>query len=177
MSETLPFFKYHPNPLQTESIKVSDETCLCCDQKRGYLYNSSLYTRQKIDGSVCPWCIADGSAAKKFEGAFSDNFNLIENRIQDKIIDEVTKRTPSYNSWQQEVWLTHCQDACAFYGDVDAREIKNLDEETFQRFRFESEMKEDVLKSIIESYPYGSTCIYKFVCLHCGERKYHLDFS
>lgn len=177
MSEDLPFFKYHPNPLKTESVKVSDESCICCQKQRGYIYNSSIYTAQKISGSVCPWCISDGSAAEMFDATFSDDYMLLEEGISEEIVNEVTKRTPSYNSWQQEVWLTHCKDVCEFHGDVSEQEIKNLDEETFQRFRFESEMKEEVLKSIIENYPFGSACIYKFVCRHCGEVKYHLEFS
>ena len=176
MPEELPFFKYHPNPIETGSIKVSQDDCICCNEKRGFIYQSSIYTKLNLSGSVCPWCIADGRAAEKFEAVFSDDYPLFENKIPDEIISEVVERTPGFNTWQQEVWLSHCKDACEFHGDVSEQEIKNIDEETFQRFRFESEMKEEDLRGIIENYPY-SVCIYKFVCRHCGEVKYQLDFT
>ncbi len=176
MSESLPYFKYHPNPIETENIKPSEDSCICCEQKRGYTYEASIYTSEDLERSVCPWCIANGSAAEKFDATFSDGYALVENGISEEIIEEVTKRTPSYISWQQEVWLTHCKDVCEFHGDADEEEIRNFDAETFQRFCFENEIKDEVGELILKNYQKGGNpAIYKFICRHCCEVKHHFD--
>jgi hypothetical protein len=36
---SLPTFRYHPDPIATGSIIASDETCLCCEQERGYKFS------------------------------------------------------------------------------------------------------------------------------------------
>jgi uncharacterized protein len=176
MSENLPFFKYHPNPIETGNVIASEDICLCCNQKRGYIYQSSIYTPQDLDGSVCPWCIANGSAAKKFEATFSDDYILVESGISDDIIEEVTKRTPSYISWQQEVWLIHCKDVCEFHGDAEEKETKNLDTDTIRTFCFENEIKDEVGDLTLKNYQKGGNpAIYKFVCRHCNEVKLYFD--
>src|SRR5260221_13258141 len=115
---TLPEFKYHPNPLETGSIKESDNNCrCCCEQKRGFMYVGSVYAIEDLDDCICPWCIADGSAADKFDASFADDLNLIKAGVSLEIIHEVTGRNPGYISWQAEYWEAHCEDACEFHGD------------------------------------------------------------
>jgi uncharacterized protein CbrC (UPF0167 family) len=114
----IPAFRYHPDPIGTGSIKASDVVCRCCGQKRGFIYAGSVYARDPLRDSICPWCIADGAAAAKFDAMFSDDTPLAEANLSGEIIDEVTLRTPGYNSWQQEVWLSCCEDACEYHGDA-----------------------------------------------------------
>ena len=45
------------------------------------------------------------------------------------LLQEVCERTPSYHSWQQEQWLVHCDQPCAFVGYTDHTEIKQLEQE------------------------------------------------
>lgn len=47
----------------------SDEQCECCGETRGYKYTGSVYSRTTVD-VLCPWCIADGSAAEMFDASF-----------------------------------------------------------------------------------------------------------
>lgn len=35
MSEPLPTFKYHPDPVKSGSIQESETECLCCERQRG----------------------------------------------------------------------------------------------------------------------------------------------
>lgn len=176
MSEELPFFKYHPNPIETENIKASEDVCLCCNRKRGFIYQASIYTKLDLEGSVCPWCISDGSAAEKFEAVFSDDYPLIKNEITEEIIREVVERTPGFITWQQEVWLTHCKDVCEFHGDLSKKEAKELDESAIKKFCVENHLNEDDGKEIIQYYEKGGNpAIYKFVCRHCGEIKLYTD--
>src|SRR5690348_13816236 len=102
---SLPAFLYHPDPIATGSVKPSDVVCRCCCQARGHIYTASVYAPVTLRDCICPWCIADGSASGKFDAMFSDGHPLAEAGVPDEVVEEVTKRTPGYNSWQQEVWL------------------------------------------------------------------------
>lgn len=177
MPESLPFFKYHPNPVETENIKVSEDICLCCNQNRGYIYQASIHTKLRLNGSVCPWCIADGSAAKKFDATFTD-CGFIKT-ISEEIKEELSKRTPGYICWQVNVWSFHCDDACEFHGDVSEDEVRSFDEETFLRFCDDNFLDEENGKEMISQYyeyP-GNPAIYKFVCRHCQDVSFYMDMS
>src|SRR5947207_6887785 len=91
---TLPTFRYHPDPIATGSVKPSDKECRSCGEARGYIYTSSVYAEESLDEEICPWCIADGSAAEKFDASFCDANPLAEADVPDHIIEEVTMRTP-----------------------------------------------------------------------------------
>ena len=82
----LPTFRYHPDPIATGSVKVSDAVCRCCEQTRGYIYAASVYARDSRRDSICPWCIADGSAARKLEAMFSDDDPLAQAGVPDEVI-------------------------------------------------------------------------------------------
>ncbi len=82
----LPKFKYHPDPIKTGAFVKSDKTCESCSTNRGYIYTGSIYCTQNVN-SICPWCISDGSAAKKFKATFlSDAPPRIEIKIKKKKI-------------------------------------------------------------------------------------------
>ncbi|MBZ2408973.1 CbrC family protein [Streptomyces sp. L06] len=116
----LPFFRYHPDPVATGSVRASTRTCACCGRARGWVYTATFYTAQEIDGPLCPWCIADGSAAARFTGEFTDSYGL--DGVSRAVLHEVTRRTPGFSAWQDPHWLTHCEDAAAFLGEAGYRE-------------------------------------------------------
>ncbi|MEU5522663.1 CbrC family protein [Streptomyces sp. NPDC047860] len=116
MSADLPFFRYHPDPLATGSIRAAAETCACCKRARGWIYTAAFYTAQDVGGQFCPWCIADGSAAERFGGDFTDSYGL--DGVSEDVVHEVTRRTPGFRAWQDPRWLVHCEDAAAFVGEV-----------------------------------------------------------
>ena len=174
----IPGFRYHPNPIATGNVEPSDTVCISCGQNRGYIYTGPVYAKGNLRESICPFCIADGSAAKKYNAIFSDDYPLIKVGISEEIIDEVTKRTPGYISWQQEVWLTCCEDACEFHGDAPKSELRNLDEETLERFLSEIEWSAEEWKEFVPHYEPGcNPAIYKFKCRHCKLTHYGMDFN
>jgi uncharacterized protein CbrC (UPF0167 family) len=73
---SLPEFRYHPDPIATGSIKSSDATCVCCEQRRGFIYTCNTYCEDELVEALCPWCIADGSAINMFGATFSDDHPL-----------------------------------------------------------------------------------------------------
>lgn len=51
--------------------------------------------------------------------SIQNEVNILKNNLL-----EICERTPSYISWQQEVWLTHCNEPCAFIGYANSEIIK-----------------------------------------------------
>jgi len=171
----LPIFKYHPDPLATGAVKRSDVVCECCGQARGFVYTSHLYCAEEVE-AICPWCIADGSAAEKFRGMFCDDSPLIEAGLSEDIIDEVCHRTPCFNSWQQQVWLSCCNDACEFHGDVPAAELVGMDNEAVATAFQGGRLSLSQVEKLKRYYrPGGNPAIYKWVCRHCGKVQYDDD--
>ena len=173
----LPKFEYHPNPIATGAVKSSDEICECCDKARGYVYNSTLYAEDEVE-AICPWCISDGSAAKKFNGMFSADYPLRAGGIPSDVIATVCERTPGYNSWQQEEWQIHCGDACEFHGDAEKKELLSLQDEALQHFLKKEMIKSEVWQEILEHYEKGGNpAVYKFKCHKCSEYIFTMDFT
>jgi uncharacterized protein CbrC (UPF0167 family) len=173
----LPAFKYHPDPIATGAIKQSEAICDCCTKSRGYIYTSNLYCAAEVE-AICPWCIADGSAAKKFQGLFCDDSPLAEAGLSEEIIDEVSHRTPGFNSWQQEVWLSCCTDACEFHGDASLEDIKGMNIDAFQKAFHGAKVSESDFNEFKRHYQPGENpAIYKWVCRHCRKIIYYADFT
>jgi uncharacterized protein len=174
----LPTFRYHPNPIATGNVKQSDMTCQCCGKTLGYVYTGSVYGPAALRNSICPWCIADGLVAKKFKAFFCDGESLARAGLHETVIEEVTKRTPGYVSWQQGVWLCCCQDACEFHGDAPREELMAVTAETLAMILSAWKWKEKYWKDFVEHYqPGGNPAVYKFVCRHCYKPRYGVDFT
>jgi uncharacterized protein len=175
MATILPRFKYHPDPVATGAFKVSDAICECCGKARGYAYVADVYAIEDVE-SVCPWCIADGSLERKYDATLNDGHPLHLAGLPSKIIDEVTRRTPGYLSWQQDSWIVCCNDACEFHGDAPVDEIRALDEPGLAALSAESGFSIADLRDIVHHYQQGgSPAFYKFVCRHCSRVSYNGD--
>lgn len=118
----LPGFPYHPDPLASGSVEKSEAVCRCCGKARGFVYTGPAYCEEELDDALCPWCVADGSAHKKFDATFADE-NGFADGMPAKAAKEIAQRTPGFNSWQSEQWLVCCGDACAFIEPAGHKEI------------------------------------------------------
>jgi uncharacterized protein CbrC (UPF0167 family) len=171
----IPHFTYHPDPLATGMFKHKSASCPCCEKTTPFVYAQKPYCADEVE-DLCPWCIADGSAAKKFGAVFSDGRPLIKAGLKQAIVDEVVHRTPGYISWQQDSWLACCEDACEFHGDLKKEELPSLPPDTVAEFRSKNRVDDRIWTNLVAKYqPGGSPAIYKFVCRHC--RKIHLGFD
>ena len=165
----LPQFRYYPDPVGTGAFEEGEEkTCPCCGKKSTVYYSTMPYCVENVE-NLCPLCISNGEAAKKYDATFVQDAEW--NGEPDKEKDEeLFRRTPGYISWQGEYWLSCCDDYCAYLGTVGTRELKAMDiaDEVFEEYEARNEF-EDVKEYLVKD---GSLCGYLFRCLHCG--KYHL---
>jgi len=121
--EEIPEFQYFPDPIGAGSIVRKNAICMCCGYERRFFYTGPIYCRENVD-MVCPWCIADGSAAKKWSAEFNDVDGHVVSSVPLEIVDLISKRTPGYSSWQSNRWLFTHSDAMIFHGEV--AEVRTL---------------------------------------------------
>jgi len=176
---TLPDFRYHPDPIRSGSIVASSESCRCCGQSRGYFYDAPVYTEAALEGGLCPWCIADGSAHRQFAATFVDS-EAFGDGTPEAAVEEIMQRTPGYSAWQSEHWPACCGDATAFLMPAGIKEVR----EHFP------EWEGSVLGYIV--YGMGISggaatrllgsldrnagpTVYLFRCLSCEEPHFHID--
>ena len=172
-TDGLPFFRFHPDPIDTESIVESDAECSVCKRKTGYIYEGPFYCIR--GGRICPWCIASGKAAAKYDGEFQDIYH-VESGIPENELDELVHRTPGYSGWQQERWLVHCGSPCAFIGYVFWDDIEDqlgqfidIEKDCEQHWGWDIDTLSSRLR---EGFSYQG---YLFKCIHCGGYRLHID--
>jgi uncharacterized protein CbrC (UPF0167 family) len=177
----LPKFKYSPNAYKIDVFKEEEGECSICNQQRSLKYTSSFYSVDE-PAYICPWCIADGSAAREYEGEFNDaggverpleyDSNKAVKASFDTQVIEIAERTPSYVSWQQEVWLSHCNEPCAFMDYADSKAIQPILhelEDDINNAGYDTTLITEHLSK------QGSLVGYLFKCLHCGTHRLHID--
>jgi hypothetical protein len=177
MTESLPAFRYHPDPLASGSVQAATVDCLACGEQRSYVYVGPVYAEGEYSGKFCPWCIADGTAATTLDAEFTDVGSGVPPEIAASVLDEISHRTPRFDSWRQDHWLYHCGDACAFLGPVGRPELERFpdvlemlvhENDSLGWSESESRMYVDALDAE------GEATAYLFRCLVCGM---HLAFS
>ncbi len=174
----LPTFRYHPDPLGTGVIQLSDAECKCCGHSRGYIYTGPVYAVEILDDSLCPWCIADGTAAEKFDATFTDTESLFYAKLPAEVVENVASRTPGFTAWQSEQWPSCCNDACAFLGDAQRTDLESMGSTAHQVLVTGWKLTEEDFADMIENYePGGSPALYKFQCLHCHTNHFYADLD
>ena len=124
--------------------------------------------------SVCPWCIADGSAHAKFDASFADDACVGGgewDEVPEAVVAEVAFRTPGFSAWQQERWWSHCGDAAAFLGRAGKRELLAFGPEAVKAIQEstgldDGEEWEEFLEALDKE---GSPTAYIFRCTQCGK--------
>ena len=170
----IPIFRFHSDPIKSGVIKKENTICPVCKKQRSYKYIGPFYSAEDVEG-ICPWCIADGTAAKKYDGEFQDGAS-IEAKIDKNLLEELIFKTPGYVGWQQEQWLVHCNAPCVFIEYVGWKEIehleKELNEDIINQFTQYGLTKEEFSKRLING---GSLQGYLFRCVKCGQLRLTTD--
>ncbi|MBF5007547.1 CbrC family protein [Diaphorobacter sp. NR2-3-3-1] len=164
----LPVFRYHPDPVASGSIEQNNTlVCPCCEMRTGWVYVSEPYGPGRQPPHLCPWCIADGSAARKYGSSFAGD---IEGVVPPAVAQEVDRCTPGFIAWQTERWLTHCGDAAAFIGPVGWDTLQQFPDA--QASVLNDGCSESTLPLITRE---GDLTAYLFKCLHCGTHLAYAD--
>lgn len=190
--EALPTFRYHPDPVATGAFDRIGRRCVVCDRERGWSYVFGTYGEDDLRDDVCPWCIADGSAAERFDVVFTevapDASGAAGAEVADRsavaqrraVIDEIERRTPGFSGWQTEQWLFHCDDAAAFLGPVGWEQVEEHPDavDDLRRRIAGWGMEPDDVEAVIGSLDVdGSATGYLFRCLHCGVHLAYADMD
>ncbi|HEV3395918.1 MAG TPA: CbrC family protein [Xanthobacteraceae bacterium] len=169
----LPKFKYFPDPVATGDIVKSDAVCECCGKAQGYVYAGIVYTDEEDCDSLCPWCIADGSAHKKLGATFIDEDAVggygSWDSVPKKVSAEITQRTPAFSSWQATQWWTHCRDAAQFLGPVGRKELEAVGPDAVAGIKANSDLTDsewDAMYADLDKD--GSPTAYLFRCSKCN---------
>lgn len=183
----LPSFQYYADPAAQHVFEVCTQACECCGQAKGIRYTGPFYSIGEHE-QFCPDCIADGSAARKFDGQFNDivvewenddgSMELVDESAKNvaaDVLDELLKRTPGYSSWQGNIWMFHCDDGCVFHGEADHSDVTNPSPETVQHWENQNGEK---WSSWMKPEKIGmSVSAYKFACRHCELVLFHWDMD
>jgi uncharacterized protein len=178
---TLPRFRYHPHPLDTGSITESDVECARCGKERGFIYTGPVYAEGDFENALCPWCIADGSAARSLGATFVDSKAFADD-TPDAVIAEISERTPGFAAWQAEEWPSCCGDATAFLGPLGIAEVRarhrELEGFVLSQIIYGLGISRAAAIHVLESLRRdASPTAYLFTCLHCGEPQVHVDHT
>jgi uncharacterized protein len=179
VTEPVPTFRYHPDPVGTRTVVADDIVCGVCEQPRGWSYIGPYYTpdlHYEAGDPLCPWCIADGRAARIWQATFIAPTDLSAQARADMTTDalaELESRTPAYNCLQQERWLDHDGEAAAYQGEIGADEYVALPAAAQAAVRVAAgddprrPLADD--DAVLELRADGNgPAVYLFRCLHCG---------
>lgn len=177
--EALPTFRYHPDPLASGSVALRRRKCRCCGRVRGAVYEGPVYAEEDLDGRLCPWCIADGSAAARFDASFVDDEDL-EEGIPAAAARELGERTPGFAAWDRGLWLACCGDATAFVGPAGIAEVRAgcrevegmLMSDLVHRLGISGGLAVRTLEALTRG---GSPTVMLFRCLACRSARGYVD--
>ncbi|MCU1499553.1 MAG: hypothetical protein JWM47_3506 [Acidimicrobiales bacterium] len=176
----LPAFRYHPDPVATGAFDARAGACRCCGERRGWVYAVTPYAQEDLRDALCPWCVADGSAANRFAATFTELGEHIPAGIPATVLDELAHRTPGFSAWQQERWLFHCDDGAAFLGAAGWAQLEAHPDAVAAllvqaaSWGFTGEDAEAFVGSLDVD---GASTAYLFRCLHCGTHLAYADLD
>ena len=178
MSTPLPHFRFHPDPLQSGCITDADLVCGVCDRARGYIYAGNCYVEEEFEGDVCPWCIADGSAHRRFGMTFHE-FTL-KPGTDLAIVDEIEERTPGLASFHPVEWPWCCGLPMAYLEPAGHEQIvarhATLATTLVPQLATDHGISREQAQALFDSLQRDeSPCAHVFRCLTCATLRAQID--
>ncbi|MCC7064395.1 MAG: CbrC family protein [Planctomycetes bacterium] len=180
MSSALPKFRFHPEPLLSGAIETSDAECGVCGQTRGFVYAGPCYVEDDFDAQLCPWCIADGSAHRKFGVTFHEL--ELPPEIEVEVLDEIEERTPGITSFNPVEWPVCCKAPMAYLEPAGKKEIQKrhakLPPALVAQMAEEFELPPAEAQQLFDSLQRDeSPCAHIFRCAACEAVRAQIDFD
>lgn len=122
MSAQLPTFRFHPDPIASGSVVISEKACSVCEKVRGYIYTGPTYCEEEIEEAICPWCLADGSAHTALDAVFHD-VTFADATTADEMA-EIEERTPGFATFNPIQWPSCCDLPMAYIEPAGVSEIR-----------------------------------------------------
>lgn len=169
----LPAFEYFFDPYGHHAFIQEDMLCDCCSAVSSYHHVALSNLDDGDEVHICPACVADGSAAKKFDLVF----NEIDEDVSPAVRDIIEHKTPGISSWQQQSWEVHCKDACIYLGQADAQDLANASNSNKASWMDDFGRSVDDWEQFIEGRPNEDFVVDKYQCRHCGETVLVYDLS
>ena len=138
------------------------------------VYTGPVYAADDLSEKLCPWCIADGTAAKTLGASFTDVGSDVPEDVPPSVLDEIEHRTPSYLAWQQDHWMYHCADGCEFLGRAGYEQLAALPAEAVAAV---AAAREDEEISVTDLDADDGPTAYLFRCRHCRAYMAYCDFT
>ena len=178
--ERLPRFRFHPDPVGSGSVVRSAKPCLCCRKSRGHVYAGPTYAGTDLPPALCPWCIADGSAHRKFAVTFVDS-EAFDADAPEETITEICERTPGYCGFQPERWPSCCGSPATFISSAGIDDIRTrfqclepvLLTNIEQDFGVPTGAAEKILEALRRN---NSPMAFVFQCEHCERHLGYVDY-
>jgi uncharacterized protein CbrC (UPF0167 family) len=171
--DRLPSFKYHADPLATHVFEASEAECPVCNRVTGYAYVGPYYGTTEV-ANLCPWCIADGQAAAKYDIYFVIPY-YIEKVPEINCTQELQLRTPGYFYGSVYEWPAHCGDYCTLLRKVHWADISHLEDELSDDLnRLEVEVEEEGIEdrqAKRDALEGTALWAYLFRCRTCGKHR------
>lgn len=175
--DRLPRFRYHPDPVASGVFVPADAPCPVCGVQRVIEYVGPFYATQEVV-HLCPECIANGTAASRFDLEFVDPDGP-EAGPDSRCLDELLHRTPGYFSAQGDPWPAHCGDYCALVGRVGRREVDALHDELDEDLQRIAQQLGYTQATVLEELAREDSPLWAhlFRCLGCSRHRLVADYE
>jgi uncharacterized protein CbrC (UPF0167 family) len=130
-----------------------------------------------LSGMLCPWCVADGSAARRFEASFTDATAVTG--VPEIVQEALETRTPGIAGMGHKHWVGCCGDATAYLGRVGAEELRGSFAPALPAVREAMERQYQVYGEerdrMVDGLRRNGASAYVFQCLHCNTVHAYFD--
>ncbi|HYD00201.1 MAG TPA: CbrC family protein [Phycisphaerales bacterium] len=176
----LPTFPLFPDPVRERVFTKTANACGICNQDRAVLYAGPVYGKRPTrDRLVCPWCIADGSAAATglfFNDSSTQSIGPGTARMTAADAALVEQRTPGFTTWQDNHWCACCDRACIYLGEADAEDLKGRWSQAVPSLFADCNWPPERVAETVERFERGgSPAAYIFKCQVCSKLQGYWD--
>lgn len=168
-----------PEPTKSGTLMIESKVCDGCNLEQPLYFEVSGAN----DFCFCPQCLFNGQAKQKASDYFNDSDYILEGDkkvSKPRYLEEFQYHTPQFFSWQDNIWLTHCDDFCSYLGIVYWSDIQKLGKEVEAQIiaDFKQSKQDFSIASIKKNLQEDSEMVgHLFQCCHCKKFRLYIELS